>query len=46
MIKAAPMGHNTPPSEMEIVLQRLAQQEEGIRKLMSFPDVPVAIADE
>lgn len=46
MIKAAPLGHSNPPSEMEIVLQHLAQQEEGIRKLMCFPDVPLAIADE
>lgn len=43
---AALIGHNNPPSDMEIVLERLAQHERAIRREMAFTPAPQTIADE
>lgn len=42
----ASMGHNNPPSDMEIVSERLFQQEKALRDDMIFAEVPSVIADE
>jgi hypothetical protein len=43
---ATGIGHNNPPSDMEIVLARLSDHERTIRERMSFPAAPSVIAEE
>lgn len=45
-MQAAVIGHNNPPSDIDIINERLNQSEADIRNLMAFGDAPDAIADE
>jgi len=42
----APIGHNNPPSETEILIDLLAQKEKELRHRMKFAPAPAEIADE
>jgi hypothetical protein len=47
MNNAAPtLGHNNPPSEMEIVMAKLFENEKAVRKSMLFPVAPDLIDNE
>lgn len=47
MRQAIPMmGHNNPPSDMEIVAERLSDREKELRSKMNFIEAPETIADE
>lgn len=45
-MQTAAIGHNNPPSEIDIINESLLGHEAEIRKLMVFGDAPEAIADE
>jgi len=40
------MGHNNPPSEIEILKERLSEKEAELRKDMKFENAPETIKDE
>lgn len=40
------MGHNNPPTDMEIVVERLSDRERALRLQMKFIKAPETIADE
>lgn len=42
----APIGHNNPPSEIEILKEKLSEKENELRKTMKFEEVPNEIIDE
>jgi hypothetical protein len=40
------VGHNNPPSDLDIVLARLSESEATLRQGIAFPAPPETIADE
>ncbi len=43
---SAPIGHNNPPSEIEILKEKLSEKENELRKDMKFETAPETIIDE
>lgn len=43
---SAPIGHNNPPSEIEILKEKLSEKENELRKDMKFEKAPETIEDE
>lgn len=43
---SAPIGHNNPPSEIEILKEKLSEKENELRKDMKFEKAPETIIDE